>query len=224
MYKITLFDHNRPTCTSGVVKYYTQDIEDFTEKWLKLVRNDYSKDRFLRSKNGEIVTDYYSNDPELNIVQKDDSCVIYHDKSIEINDRWITLYNGYNWPSNHHFAELKINIQYIKYDENFLKIATYTAEGVCTEDHIGVEVAKFGVDVAKYYNTQCYGNPVLINDESGFHRSSNTNEFSNTIEFIAYLCINKFNNLDELNNDYKNKGISEEELQILLSDIVGEAG
>ena len=218
MYKITLFDYNCTTYTSGVAVYYTQDIEDFTEKWLKLEGDDNRKDRFMRSKNGEIVTDYYSDDPELNIVQKDDSCVIYHDKSIEIKDRWITLYNGYNWPSNLHFAELKVNIQYIKYHGEHLKIATYTAEGVCTENDFGLN------EDAKYHNTHCYGNPVLINDESGYQSSSNTNEFSNTIEFIAYLCINTFNNLDELNDDYNNKGISEEELQVLLSDIVGDAG
>ena len=72
MYKITLFDANCPSCTSGVIRYFTDNIQEFKDRWEQLETDEKTKERFNKSLNGEVITDYYSNAPELNIVQKDE--------------------------------------------------------------------------------------------------------------------------------------------------------
>ena len=47
--------------------------------------NGDRKERFLRSKRGEIVTDYYSASPELNIVQHDAGAV-YDEKTVVLEN------------------------------------------------------------------------------------------------------------------------------------------
>ena len=78
MYKITLFDYNCASCTSGTASFYVDDIDIFEEKWSKLETSPERIERFRRSKNGEVVTDYYSDDEELNIVQEDKAADFTH--------------------------------------------------------------------------------------------------------------------------------------------------
>ena len=74
MYKITLYDYNCNPICDGTIYFFTEDIENFQKRWFRLLgdHDEERKERFLRSKAGEIVTDYYSDSPELNIVQQDD--------------------------------------------------------------------------------------------------------------------------------------------------------
>ena len=99
MYKITLYDQNCSPICDGTVSWYVENLEEFEEKWLPLqsklgvetIKRDY------RSKLGEIVTDYYSDSEELNIVQQVDAKVLeekdfyYYNKSVEYTKR------GINW-------------------------------------------------------------------------------------------------------------------------------
>ena len=71
MYKITLYDCNLPSCVSGVFSIYCDDIEKFEKDWIQLESDKERIERFRKSKQGEMVTDYYSDSPELNIVQRD---------------------------------------------------------------------------------------------------------------------------------------------------------
>ena len=54
-------------------------------------RADREQAEYLRSKGGEIVTDYYSDDPELNIVQEDKSAEILFEKEIVFRNKLFTL-------------------------------------------------------------------------------------------------------------------------------------
>lgn len=57
MYKITLFDCNCPSCSSGVFSCYCDDIDKFEEEWTKLgsfdsleeLRAAYETDRKIPS-------------------------------------------------------------------------------------------------------------------------------------------------------------------------------
>ena len=82
MYKITLFDYNCPSCTSGVYEIYCDDIEEFEKEWTKLETDEFRIERFRKSKAGEMVTDYYSDALELNIVQKDETAELYYEKPV----------------------------------------------------------------------------------------------------------------------------------------------
>lgn len=77
MYKITHYDYNCSPICDGTVSFFTEDIEAFQKKWFAMDRLEESlKEKFLRSKGGELVTDWYSSDdPELNIVQQGQSAV-----------------------------------------------------------------------------------------------------------------------------------------------------
>lgn len=72
IYKITLFDANCPSCTSGTASFFTEDIDEFEHNFFSdenvgSNQLEAQKQRYFRSKAGKIVTDYYSDAPELNI-------------------------------------------------------------------------------------------------------------------------------------------------------------
>ena len=72
IYKITLFDANFPSCTSGTASFFTEDIDEFEHNYfsdenVESNQLEAQKQRYFRSKAGEIVTDYYSDAPELNM-------------------------------------------------------------------------------------------------------------------------------------------------------------
>lgn len=134
MYKITLYDSNIPSGASGTISYYCENIDIFAEKWMQLETAEDRKERFLRSKNGEIVTDYYSDNPDLNIVQEDEDAEIYFEKVLVFKDKWLDLHNGFGWKKEFHFDELRVGLKYVRYDGNLLRLATYRAKGVCCRD------------------------------------------------------------------------------------------
>lgn len=67
MYKITLWDQNLDSFVSGVAVFFVEDLEIF-ERYRFPKREGEDWNRYFKSKNGECVTDYYSDSPELDIV------------------------------------------------------------------------------------------------------------------------------------------------------------
>lgn len=217
MYKITLYDCNIPSCCSGTISYYHENIDIFAEKWMKLETNEDRKERFLRSKSGEIVTDYYSDNPDLNIVQEDKEAIVYYEKDVIFKDKWLKLHNGYGWGSDLHFDELVVSLKYVRYESNLLRLATYRAKGVCCKD---VFTDK------DYSDVSCFGNRVLIESENKEpFTSDNTEDFKDkTIEFIAYFPLDTFENMESMKKDFDSPDLSDKELDRLLHDILGDAG
>ena len=109
MYKITLFDKNCCGFCSGTTFWFVENLEEFEKKWLPLqAKEDVSRvGRYYRSKFGELVTDYYSDNEELNIVQKID-CEILEEKTRIYKDKEVELVNTYNCKSTVLFDNLKI--------------------------------------------------------------------------------------------------------------------
>lgn len=91
MYKITLFDNNGIGFVSGTFTCFTEDIEDFKNRWFLLEKDEKTKDRFLLSLNGEIVTDYYSDEAELNIVQNLNDYIEFSRRVFEFKDKDVVL-------------------------------------------------------------------------------------------------------------------------------------
>lgn len=218
MYKITLYDSNIPSGASGTISYYCENIDIFAEKWMQLETAEDRKERFLRSKNGEIVTDYYSDNPDLNIVQEDEDAEIYFEKVLVFKDKWLDLHNGFGWKKEFHFDELRVGLKYVRYDGNLLRLATYRAKGVCCRDFFSSDKS--------YCDVSCYGNPVLIESENQEpFRSDNTEDFKEkTIECIAYLPLGTFEDMKSMRKDFDNPDLSDEWLDRLLCDILGDAG
>lgn len=218
MYKITLYDTNIPSGASGVISYYCENIDIFAEKWMKLEADEDRKERFLRSKNGELVTDYYSDSPDLNIVQEDKDAIVYFDKDVIFRDKELDLHNGFGWNTEFYFDELIVSLKYVRYENDLLRLATYKARGVCQSSFPSLD--------KKYSDVSCYGNPVLIESENQEpYYSNNTENFKDkTIECIAYLPLGTFKDMESMQRDFDNPDLSDEVLDELLRDILGDAG
>lgn len=95
------------------------------------------KQRYFRSKAGEIVTDYYSDAPELNIFQYAEYGTIEKRKTFHYKDKTFELHNGYLIPYFIYAAEAIVELAQIAFKKNpdeegekYLA-ARYSLRGVC---------------------------------------------------------------------------------------------
>lgn len=111
MYKITLYDYCCSPICDGTHWFLTENLEEFEKNWLPL-QAKHSIDcinRYYKSKFGEIVTDYYSDNPELNIVQNVDFEII-DSKEYEYIDIDIELENTYSYETIVNFDRIIFKI------------------------------------------------------------------------------------------------------------------
>lgn len=218
MYKVTLFDYNCPSCTSGVYEIYCDDIELFEKEWTELETDEQRIERFRRSKAGEMITDYYSDDPELNIVQKDEHAKIYYEKTVVMRNKDVTVHNGYDWPSDLHIDKSEYQVRYVRLWGRLLRLVKYKLTGISQDNWIS----------GGNMEVSCYGNPVLKNNKVFCGKSYNITDYSeNTIESIVYFPLGSFEKEEEMRADYddmREDFFTAEELDVLLSDIPGDAG
>lgn len=142
IYKITLFDANCPSCTSGTASFFTEDIDEFEHNYfsdenVESNQLEAQKQRYFRSKAGEIVTDYYSDAPELNIFQYAEYGTIEKRKTFHYKDKIFELHNGYLIPCPIYAAEAIVELAQIAFKKNpdeegekYL-VARYSLSGVC---------------------------------------------------------------------------------------------
>ena len=147
LYKIELFDaaNWRPAFVTGTINIFCEDIEDFQTRWFKLEQEDERKEMFLRSKNGEIVVDYYSNDPEHNIVQKD-SATMYAERSV-------VLHSVSFGETSFYAKRLELWFRWIAFKGKYWRIASFSADGPCVKS-----ILRDG-----YREIDCEGNPFFEN-------------------------------------------------------------
>jgi len=220
MYKITLFDDNMPSGTSGTVSYYFDDIDAFEKSWVQLEQDKKRIERFKRSKAGEMVTDYYCDIPQLNIVQQERMPKTYFERDVYIQNEWVTIHNGYGCGTGYYIHKAHIHLRYERDGVDFVLLAKYRIEGICRECLF---------QDGKYEPVVCYGNSILKCDiDYEQERTEDVSAFKeDTIESIAYLALKRFRWLKEMHDDYKNRDrvdMTEEELSRLFCDIPGEAG
>ena len=97
VFKITLYDNNCSPICDGTMFCFVDNLEEFETKWLPLqCKQDVrTVERYYRSKLGEMVTDYYSDSPELNIVQQV-NCDILQEKELQYTNKEVVLKNAYD--------------------------------------------------------------------------------------------------------------------------------
>lgn len=226
MYKITVYDQNCCPICDWTVNFFAEDIEEFQRRWFAMDGvSEELKDRFLRSKAGEVVTDWYDNNPKLNIVQRDKGTV-YGERTVVLDHVTFEAHNIYDWPSKFHVNRWTIRFQWIRFQDEYYRIASYRADGVCTYNDF----------VQRWDYVTCYGNPVLENtvkydpdcygravqgveDEPGFDAF-----WENRIETICWLTNRVFADEAELKRDISAFEVTEEVMDLLFADVVGEAG
>lgn len=222
MYKITLFDENCPSCCSGTVSYYCEDIDKFEEEWTKLEKDAEKIERFKRSKAGELVTDFYPtrSNEELNIVQEDKDARIYFEKDFVFKDKEIELLNSYRWPGEYYAKTLHIHVRYVQFCNEYLKLMTYHIGGMAM-------LNAFAFSQDKYEKVVCYGNKVLryTNSDAVPFRSDRLEDFADSSIFcIVYIPVEVFSSVEDMKEDCRTDTISDEKIAELLIDIIGEAG
>jgi len=218
MYKITLFDNNCVGFVSGTFRCFTEDIEDFKNRWFLLEKDEKTKDRFLRSLNGEIIADYYCNDPELNIVQILKDYVEFGRKNFEFEDKDVVLHNTWGSESIMKVRHISIEVLWTHIDGIYVKIGKYRIQGAAMYDDEFEETP--------YFQVSCYGNSILeTKSKFGKYSTNELNYFDDdSIESIVYLPCNFFDSKEELEKDMLKGEISDDEIDCLLCDILGEAG
>ena len=219
MYKVTLFDQNCPSCCSGTASFYCDNIDEFEREWIKYVRNESQLERFRRSKNGECVTDYYSDDPELDVVQFDGEAIIYHELEECFDDLELEIHNSYMWPAKYFFKKFIVSTRFAEFKGQFLELAKYRAEGTCMENWLGKK---------KYCKATCWGNSVLNHEIAFWEDSDETEDYADDlIESFVYFKVRRFDTKEEMNKAFeerKENGYEYVELDRLMMDIPGEAG
>ncbi len=247
MYRITLYDDNSSPIADGTVSFFTDDIEDFQERWFALDQDEDKKDRFLRSKAGELVTDYYSDREELNIVQNDNAG-IYKEKEVVLYNKNFDVCNVYDWPYSFHAEKIVLSFRWIVFREKYYRIVQYKAEGIYEIDTNGLN-----------HTVECRGNRIIenstpfitkyrwifpdlkaqgrldevkdFNDASKYLdprfttlKDSGSEAFSeNYIQSICYVVSSCFKDEIRLMEDIEEFEINDEMLGTIFADIVGEA-
>lgn len=230
MYKITLYDQNCSPICDGTTFWFVEDLREFEEKWLPLQARmgTDTVERYYRSKFGEIVTDYYSDDAELNIVQSAD-CEIVQEKVFEYTDKEVELMNIYEYKTTLLFDKLKLVLRVQSWNDEYYLVGQYFGYG-CRR----IQPARnrwYNTEV-KYRQMGFYGNPIAeymkrdINwtdfDKSDAYKDFYTNDKDfykhEQVETFVWLPI------EAVSAEYNIKELDTEDLAFLLRDIVGEAG
>lgn len=212
MYKITLYDFCCSPICDGVASFYTDSLEDFESKWLPKMKDSEPEtvERYFRSKGGEIVTDYYSDYPDINIVQEDSSAEVLEEQSFEEKELDITLYNIYGCSRVYHINSLKYVLRKLRFQGKELIVAKYSIKGICNDGLFG-ELARAIV----------WGNPVCeAQYSSPVQKGPEIQHFPQ--EAFADDRIECFVWLPQSVEDIHR--LNEEELDLMLHDLPGEAG
>ena len=225
MYKITLWDENIGSCASGVVSVFVDSLDYFEINWIPLTlkrRNNDGVDRYYRSKHGEIVTDYYSDAEELNIVQKDSNSKIHRNHKYTRHNTWLHLLNGYDCEYKLYVKDITFFIRYIQFNGKYYKVAKYEASGVCTE-------------FAGLHEVNVYGNPFVnvrkydIRDyriKDGKHKKYTKEDFADDkLQCFVWNVLKEYDNYEDMLEDANKRArLSKEEIIWLMADIPGDAG
>ena len=218
MYKITLYDFCCCPICDGTVSFFVDDLDDFEKNWKKCLNGDEEErvERFERSKNGEILTDYYSDDEELNIVQRDENAKIIEEAEFEKSNFKIELFNAYLGSSEYYIFNLKYKLRKIFFKGKYYIIAKYKIKGIAEKNRFA-----FDDENKKYEDVIFYGNPVCnVSHNVKKHSFSPTPDAYKDDEIDSFVWHEMLKRNDNLTlNEF-----NEEELQYLLRDIIGEAG
>ena len=222
IYKITLYDQNCSPISDGVAVFFTHNLEEFEKKWIDTGRvDDECHKRFVRSKNGEMVTDYFVDVPELNIVQLG-SAEIYSEQEFAVKDDEFYSENAYGYRGTYHVDSLNVMFRWIAFDNHYYRIASFFAAGV----------AHYDMFRNIWIRAELYGNPVLEyleEDDVGWAGTSNLSMFrKNQLHSFCFFVSEEFGSgktaKKEMVKDYENFKITGEIKSRLFADVIGEAG
>ena len=135
MYQIQLYDWNCSPICDGVIRFFVDDLDEFEKNWLPYMEGESGTvERYRKSKAGEMITDYYSDDPALNIVQKK-NVEILDEKTYTETDVTKDICNVYWCASDYHIDQITYHIRFVRNTEDgeLLKLCRYEIRGICRD-------------------------------------------------------------------------------------------
>lgn len=216
-YIITLYDYNCSPIADGVVRFYTEDIQDFYKRWSTLCPDKEEVERFERSWMGEIVTDYYTDSPDYDIVQQR-SLEICYTKHIEKDNTSFIATNAYDFPETYYVNHWNADVLWVKDGEKYVRLVKYECTGVCMEN-------MFFDNYNRYRTAHVYGNPVVESSLLESNYASSREFFKDVLlRSICYVVTDVFDNEPEMYDDWCFYDLSKEDMGVLFEDVIGEAG
>ena len=222
LYKLTFFDRNCPSCCSGTVSFFTEDIEEFERLFFADERMQEKKNLFLKSKAGELIVDYYSDNPELNMFQFDESAELVRQSPICYHKKDFLLENSYCCEVPIYAENATIEIAQTRFKGKYYQIGKYELTGVCQESLLYAD---------QFENLSVWGNPILIQKMSFAPKredpQTGLNRFDYPKEHFLDSCVKTFCwvILDSQDEPFPEKtSLTDEEIARLMIDIPGEAG
>ena len=231
MYKITLGDVNLCPVCDGTVSYFTENLEEFEKHWVPLmsVYDIDTVDRYYRSKHGQIVTDTFSDSPELNVVQQADGEIISK-RNYRYKDKKVRLVNFFDIESEFLFNELHIHLAVIRYADDIMLCGQYEGKGCCRLEKIWNDWYKkdteycqmhfWGNKIAEYKKRNPSWEDIHSGGDAYKDFYTNDREFYKDEEIKTFVWIP----IKYVDAEYKIKPLTVKEMQVLMADILGESG
>lgn len=217
LFFIQLYDYNYPTCVSGTTKVFAEDIEDFAKHYLSLEEDEDRKERFLRSKSGEIITDYHSNDPTLNIVRQIEVENLGY-RLQEKNERNVVVLNGYGEEVDYYFDQLLFAIRWMKWKNKYYKLVKPYGLGCCKRSWY---------PLTPWRRVTIDGNPFWLYEEaSGIKELEETYDGFKETFLMSYVwqVADIFETKEELQKDKERNWLTKKQISWALRDLPGDAG
>lgn len=226
MYKVVLYDMNTPAFITNHVSYYMEDIEEFQKEWFLLETDETTKERFLKCRKGEYQSDvpYVEQTEEFRMVQRDENCKCLYEQMVELCDIEPEILNGYDYPTKLYIKNIKIFYRFIQFKNRIREIARFELKGICQN-------SLFADDL--YTKVNCYGNSVIkVENSKELPSNVKRKEIYDDVmmKTIAYKEI-AFFELEDKNEEFvfseeifQNEEHQQITLQVILEDILGEAG
>ena len=130
----------------------------------------------------------------------------------------LAIHNTKGQECRYYVEQLLIKIRWAKCGDEFLKLASFVANGIAKENEYGEgmyeQVTCCGNPVLKAYNSDI--TPLVSDFEDDFKREK--------ITMLCYKEIGRFVTLDEVNADIARKDLSDADVENLFRDIPGELG
>lgn len=221
LYKVTLYDLWCHPIADGTEPFFTEDIEDFQKRWIKCGAGAGRVERFLRSKAGELVTDWYSDDHDLNIVQKD-LCTIYDEKDFMLGNVYFWISNAIGFRDWLHADRIEFCFKWIRFKQEYLRMARVKVQGLteCFYDR--------DKRCCEFSPAECECNLVMerLPSENKFdpyvQRSYKSEDFAeNSFISICYLLDRYFANEKALIQDMRKFLVTKRELNVLFREFIG---
>lgn len=228
MIKITLFDENLCSVVSGTVSFFVDDdgLDEFEACWLNHPEIPYDKkDRYERSKAGELVSDDYTTSEKNNIFQCDSEAKILGQETFLLNDTMFKLHNFYDYASIIWAKEAGLIYRKIMYKGQYYLVGQYRLNGVCIEENAGKDYWRYCTNCGNKILKRMQPSEAYLRTLTKSRRKKCSREIfvNDSIETCCWIVLGCYDKESDIPFDMKDL-LSTQVTDWLMCDIVGEAG